>query len=40
MVWREFNVENLGEYSDLYLKIDVLPLVDTFGNFRDNGIKA
>lgn len=33
-VWDHFNCRALGNYSDLYLKIDVL-LVDVFENFRD-----
>ena len=35
IVWKHFNIKNLGEYHDSYLMTDVYLLTDVFYHFRD-----
>ena len=38
-VFKEFNINNLDEYHDLYVQSDKLLLADVFQNFRDKCIE-
>ena len=37
--WNEFNMKNMGDYHDHYLKKDVLLLADVFEKFTDTCFK-
>ena len=38
-VFKKFNINNLGDYHDLYVRSDTLLLADAFENFRQSCLK-
>ncbi|XP_053202895.1 uncharacterized protein LOC128387677 [Panonychus citri] len=38
-IWDHFNCQNLGDFHDIYLKVDVLLLASIFENFRSTSLK-
>ena len=39
-LFKKFNINNLGEYNDLYVRSDTLLLADIIGNFRQSRLKS
>lgn len=39
-VWKQFRISNLGQYTDLYLKCDVMILCDVFEKFRKTSLQS
>ena len=39
IVWKYFEMKNLGEYHDLYVQSDALLLADVFEDFRNMCLK-
>ena len=38
-VWDTFNIQDLGEYHDLYVQSETLQLADVFEKFREKCIE-
>lgn len=37
-IWEKFNIKTLGDYADLYLRVDVCLLTIVFENFRETSL--